>query len=213
MDLRKGWWVAAVLGQVTKVTEPRDVSDPDPKPRVAAEHHHHRRGRHRPQWKAHLLTLREGCECGGAPRAAWVVWVGWGWGLLGWAPLSSVPKHSSWGSFPRLRRLAEGLLCDSPVGGAQGCPRHPAPKARVSPDTQWELPTHWFPVYIQSMFLQGQARLGPPHSHTHPEKHMRTYPCAPTHSHGNVHMDVHTHAHRNTSTHLHALGLNLGPAL
>lgn len=39
---------------------PPPHATPDAQPRVAAQHHHHRGGRHRPQWQAHHLQLREG---------------------------------------------------------------------------------------------------------------------------------------------------------
>lgn len=93
-------------------------------------------------------------------------------------------------------------------GGAQGCPRPPAPQARASPHTWWEPSAHWFPACIPSVFLQGQACLGPP-IHTHTQKNT----CKHIPVHPLTHMDMHAHAHRNTSTHLHTVDLNPGPAL
>lgn len=104
------WTPGRVLGQVSEVAEFPDVSDPDPKPRVPAEYHHHRRGRHRPQREAHHLPLCEGRECRKGPRAAWMVWVGEGWGSAGRPPFIFCPQASA-GPLPLLGAFLSDNRC------------------------------------------------------------------------------------------------------
>lgn len=133
---------------------------------------------------------------GGAPGATRVLWVGWRWGPAGWAPLSSVPKRCRWGPSPRHGRLPEGFLSDS----RWGCPG----LSQTSCPTGQGFPPHLVGTLrplVSSLHSEhvpaGPGLRGSPHPHTHPEKHMQTHPCAPTHSHG--------HARPRTQKHIHTL--------